>query len=90
MNKAETKTYIVAQSDYMGEGPDMSQFVGTYRQLLEDLNGVDDDNKDEEFNGRKIKDLSDEELKDTFNQANGDGQPYCMVWCVEDQEKILG
>lgn len=91
------KTYVIAHDDYMGEGYQMYSRECTYRQILEELNGIDDvnrkdpifsDNEDEE-NQRCADDIPDHELEQLFNNANGDGQPYYMVWCVEDKKMVL-
>lgn len=91
---APTKTYIIAHSDYMGVDPDIYEFSGTWRQLLEDLNGVTDENRndliDEDDPSRgTIADVPDDELVKLFQQANGDGQPDYQVWCVDDHKKVL-
>ncbi len=40
--------------------------------------------------GVKNKDVPDSMLEKWFNDANGDGQPYVDVWCVEDEVHVLG
>lgn len=87
-------TFVIASSDYMHSPPGMLDFHGTYRQMLEFVNHINNENRDEPFT-RDGKDttlgqLSDQELEKLFNEANGDGQPYIMVWCVEQRKKVLG
>lgn len=33
---------------------------------------------------------SQKELVAMFEDANGDGQPFIQVWCVEDDKQVLG
>lgn len=86
------KTYIIHTTDYMGKEPTMSEFKGPWRQLLEHLNGVTEENREDEFGDENmtIKDFDNEALQHIFDQANGDGQPYYTVWCVEEHRKVLG
>jgi hypothetical protein len=85
------KTYIIAGDEYMGTGYTMSEFVGTWRELLEYMNGVDDENRDDEETGRRFpSDFDDDELVQMFDGANGDGQQYYTVWCVEERKQVLG
>lgn len=39
---------------------------------------------------RPVRELTDEQLVNMFDNINGDGQPYRMVWCVEEARKVLG
>ena len=86
------KVYIISHDEYMGVNSDMYPFLGTWRMLLEKLNAVTDENRNEPFSDtdpRTIRDLLDEELVKLFHEANGDGQPFYQVWCVEDGKKVL-
>jgi len=85
--------YIIAHDEYMGVESGMYEFVGTWRELLEMLNSVNDGNRNEPFSDedpRTIADLYDEQLITLFNEANGDGQPYYMVWSEKEGKKVLG
>jgi len=93
---SEVKTYVIVHDEYMGVSMTMYEEKKTWRQLLFDLNGVELDNLEEpidddvpEFKGRKVKDLTDEELEKFFHEANGNGQPFYTVWCVEDRKRVL-
>jgi hypothetical protein len=98
------KTYVIASDEYMGMGQDIWSETCTWRELLLKLNGVEPDDTgtcedvlvcseaeegDLDYD-KTFKDVTDEELVKTFDNANGDGQPYVMVWCVEDGKKVLG
>lgn len=75
----KNKTYVVAVSDYMGEGP--IQYATKHpnlRSLLMELLDYDDD-------GETV-----EELQKEFTRSNGDGQPYLTVFCVEQNKQVLG
>jgi len=95
-------TYIISHDEYMGVEANMSEFRGTFRELLLTLNGwvqlesgslppdvenlaVDEDDPD----GRKVRDIPNEELINLFHEANGDGQPFYQVWCVDERKKVL-
>lgn len=94
---ASNADYVLAHSEYAfrGDPPYMSAFRGTFRQLLEDLNGITDENRtelfrDEDDNLLEMKDMTDAQLIELFDDANGDGQPYVMVWSVAEGKKVLG
>ena len=38
----------------------------------------------------EMKAYTDAELITLFNDANGDGQPYYTVWCVDEHRLVLG
>lgn len=79
--------YVIASSDYMGMEPDMAEFQGTFRDLLVYLNfgdELDDETKME------ASSHSDQELIKFFDEANGDGQPYYMVYDAVEHKKVLG
>lgn len=76
--------YVIATDEYMGMEPDMHEFTGTYRELLNHLLGVDEIDEDDDYSER-----SDEELVNIFNEGNGDGQPFVMVWSVSEKRKVL-
>lgn len=83
----QSNLYVIAHDDYMGEGYDMYEFRGTYRELLEHMNHFfDDDDESKEAAAQ----YTDEQLIQCFNEANGDGQPYYTVWSVAEAKKILG
>ena len=86
-------TYIIFGSDYMGIEPGIEEFVGTFRDLLYKLNNVTPDNIDNEFLVEGVtktaKTQSCQELKECFDIANGDGQPYYLVWCVESHSQVI-
>jgi hypothetical protein len=89
--------FVLAHSEYAfrGDAPYMTGFVGTWRDLLEDLNGITDENRNELFrdaegNLLEMKDMTDAQLVELFDEANGDGQPYVMVWSVKEGKKVLG
>lgn len=92
----EKKTYVIAYDEYMGCFPDMAEVQSTWRELLEDLNGVTDENRDvrdpEDPPGTKLfpAEYSDDELVKMFDDANGDGQCYVQVWCVDEHRQVLG
>lgn len=82
---SNVKTYIIAHDEYMGEEGDMSQYKGTWRQLLEYLNDywtIDAEYPPEE-------NYTDDQLVELFKKANDDGQPFYMVWCVEDGKRVI-
>lgn len=85
--------YIVAHDEYMGMGPDIYEVeADSFRHLLEILNGVTDENRGDEFGeeNKTIADFSTEELLETFEEANGDGQPYYLVWDCQENRKVIG
>lgn len=91
------KTYIISRDDYMGVTGGMERVTHeTLRDVILELLGMDADEAfDEavEMNGRfvhNVKEMADAELLSWFNDANGDGQQYVTVWCVEDDKQVLG
>jgi hypothetical protein len=86
--------YVIAHDEYMGIIPDIYKFQGSYRELLEFLNDIDDTNRDDPIDPdadepEYIKDLTDEQLLDLFKKVNGDGQPYFLVYDVTNSERII-
>jgi hypothetical protein len=79
------RTYIISEDEYMGGGLQMREFIGTWRELLQHLTGVDSDDPEDE-----LRNATNNTMIDVFNDANGDGQPYVMVWCVEKHAQVLG
>jgi hypothetical protein len=75
--------YIISSDSYMAEDSAMYEFEGTFRELLRHLLGedpaVDPDSS-----------LTDDELLERFNDANGDGQPYSMAYSLAEHKKVLG
>ena len=88
-------TYIICKSDYMYDEPRMEEFKGTWRELLYKLNNVDEDNIgdaftiDESETEITVEDMTDEQLKVTFELGNGDGAPYILVWDVENHKQVI-
>jgi hypothetical protein len=82
------KTYYVHEdASYTGgAAATLTVFVGTWRELLEELCGVDKENRDvrDPEDPADIKlfpgGYSDEELAEMISQANGDGQNYTTVF----------
>ncbi len=78
----EKHKYVIVCMDYVGEEPGMYEFEGTFRELLLDLMGDDEECP---------QTITDEELTEQFNRGNnGCGQPYMMVWDVDLKKKVLG
>ena len=84
----EVKTYIVATDEYMGVAQNMYCVKSTFRELVENLLNIAEWDGEEELQEAAAKD--DEELAAMLEDGNGDGQPYIMVWCVEDNVKVIG
>ena len=88
-------TYIIFTSHYMYDEPGIEEFKGTWRELLYKLNNVTKDNIDDTFSVDKteteitVKDMTDESLKVLFEEVNGDGAPYVLVWDVENHEQVI-
>ena len=77
----------------MSDDGKMTEFYGTWRQLLEKLNGITDVNRNDDMGDddqRVIGDMTDEELETLFTDSNGDGQSYYMVWDVTQGKQVLG
>lgn len=87
--EAKVKTYIISEDEYMGSGSRMYSVVCRYRELLYHLLDVTNENAIDEDSGEDIRNRPDEFLELLFRDANGDGQPYIMVWCVEDEKQVL-
>ena len=87
-DEAPDADFVLAHSSYgfRGEPPFMSAFRGTFRELLEDLTGVTEENREE----LEAEEMSLADLIKIFDEANGDGQPYVMVWSVAEGKKVLG
>lgn len=92
-----TPDFVVSTDEYMGCGQEMYPFYGTFRALLESLTWASPDPLEAddvfELNGRTIRrvcDMTDDELVKWFDDANGDGQPYVMVFDVKAGRKVLG
>lgn len=81
IDPATPKTYIVHESGYYDNPPEMYEFCGTYRQLLLKLGGFDES---------KVTNLTNEDLQTILSELNGDGCSAIDVWCVEDHQWILG
>jgi hypothetical protein len=77
--KMESKTYIISSDEYMGVEPAMEMFKGTFFDLLVKLIGYEDEDEPWTLDSALLE----------FEDNNGDGQPYFMVWCVEDEKKVL-
>jgi hypothetical protein len=80
-------TYIVFTSAYQGDSPTIEEFKGTWHELLCWLIGINEDdpgNSWPEFEG-----FSDEQLKAEFEDMNGDGCAYVLVWCVEERKQVI-
>jgi hypothetical protein len=88
------KTYVIYQTEYMHDEPDMYSFQGTWRELLVQMCGWDDMPEDEiiqlDDRPRLLSEFTDEELLTVFDRANGDGQAGYSVFCLEDDKKVLG
>jgi hypothetical protein len=84
------QTFVIAGDEYMGSGPTMEEFRGTFRGLLVLLCAramvCNADGTDESG----IRQLPTDKLETYFEDANGDGQPYYTVWCVEQHRAVLG
>ncbi len=81
-------TYVISHSEYMYEAEYMSEFTGTYRELLEHLHGITSDTDEETL--REYADFSDDELVKMFADGNGDGQSFVMIWNVDEHKQVLG
>ena len=95
------KTYIVHVSEYpfRDDPPRMYEFVGAWRTLLERLNDVTDENRDEVPTEDDAPDGSrsfpseytDDELVKLVEDADeDDGGHFHDVWCVEDRKQVMG
>lgn len=80
------KTYFVhTDSSYAGALPStLVRVEATWLELLRDLNQIEEDDLDEvwEQDGvkRTCRDLTEKELVDLFNNANGDGANYITAF----------
>lgn len=91
-------TYIIARDEYMGVACDMESWEGTFRGLLFMLLGLEPMQQWEgedivRVNGKEYTSpvqMPDDILLEWFNDANGDGQQYVMVWDVTDGKQVLG
>ena len=81
------KTYIIARDEYMGTASTWTEFVGTWEDLVDYLVDYEEWRADPDVlpESRTL-----EGKLAMFNDGNGDGQPYTVVWCVEDRKKVLG
>lgn len=78
---AKARTYIVHEDDQDGP-PSMVEFKGTWRQLLVHVS--------RHYRTKaECSASTDAELLADAESANGDGQPYTSVWCVEDRKRVL-
>ena len=78
-----SNTWVISYGEYMGMEPSMTEFVGTFRELLVNL-CYDIGEGTHPFTSYDVK-----ELTECFNDMNGDGQPYIQVWKV-GHGKVLG
>ena len=91
------KKYVISRDEYFGVKGGMDDFEGTWRELLLHVLGIDDEAVWDEdgwaVSGRhvhSVKEMTDDELIKWFDDANGDGQQYIMVWDVEGRKQVLG
>ena len=89
--------YVICESSYMGMDPRMYRFSGTYRDLLYKLHDVQPGDDDFRFWSGTPKDKkdkigawSDRELKDCFDEMNGDGCPWVDVWSMDGDVQVIG
>lgn len=72
--------FIVAHDEYMGAAPDIFQSSAeTLQELLEHLGW---DPIPEEW--------TEAEIVKAFDEINGDGQPYYLVYDLKTNKKVLG
>jgi hypothetical protein len=84
-------TYIIHVSEYpfRGEPSRMYSFSGTFRQLLEKLNGIDAEGYDI-VNGEICEVYSDAELIKFVKDADDDdGGHFHTIFCVEEDRVVL-
>jgi hypothetical protein len=96
-SQPRVKLYVIFNDVYMHEEYNAVEFQGTWRQLLEAVNNINNGNRRDPFwvgpgedDVKSCLDLTDEELIKSFDRTNGDGQPYYVVYCVDDHKKVLG
>jgi len=88
---AELKTFVVAQSEYMGDPPDMygvktESLSNVIRHMICDGDSCEEcEDADECVTGPK---LSEEQVIAAFKEMNGDGQPYYMIGVVNDDGTV--
>lgn len=81
---------------FVPKGASWSKIDGGPRHGYEFFESQDGETVYAEWNNRTgylnkpNKDFTNEELKELFDNANGDGQPYYLVWCVEDRRIVIG
>ena len=88
----DVKTYVIHKSDYMDDAPTMAAFKGTWRALLVHLVQGSSywDDQDDADDSATLASKSDKALAADVEMANGAGQPYTTVWCVEDAKQVIG
>lgn len=89
--------YIIHHSEYgfRGERAYFSELNGTYRQLLEHLNNITDENRnqlwfEDEPEMGTFGSQTDEQLIQLFIDGNGDGQPFVMVYDATNHKTVFG
>ncbi len=82
--------YVVCESGYMGMGPKMYRFTGTYRELLEMLHRRIPDQEVEVT--AWMKKQSTKELETVLKDMNGDTDtmPYTDVWSMDGDVQVIG
>ena len=81
------KNYVISRDDYMGEGSDI--FKVQAKDLIGALGGLFGTKESMEAD-ENVGPLTDKEYIKLCKDANGDGMPYYLIFCVEDNKKVFG
>lgn len=88
------KKFVVSVSEYMGNQPHMySTEAESVIDLIKNFMDIDDYDTDAEWAEDLgfMEDYSDDDvLVEWEENINGDGQPYVMIFDVEDDELVSG
>ena len=80
------KTFIISHDAYMdGESDIYKEKHADLMDCLEELFGSREDLEEDE-----VIDTSDETFIEYCKDANGDGMPYYVIFCIEDDRKVFG
>ena len=91
---SKEKLYVIHASDYMSGSPGhmFKEYAESYIDIIKGLIGMNEYDTEEEM----IEDLGlsenydDKEVIDYWDNMNGDGMPYYIIFDVEDNKVVSG